>query len=131
MFFDFWWTYVDLLFLWQIYCPTSRLALVVPHLVRLPFDVLRLGHGAGFVLLTPTLPLDKMLLDIQSQEIIGRGVLYETTCPHTPQQNRVVERNNGQILAATRALLLSVSVPTRIWMDVVTYAVYLLNRLPS
>ncbi|CAL9028934.1 unnamed protein product, partial [Prunus brigantina] len=59
------------------------------------------------------------------------GVLHETTCPQTPQQNGVAERKNGQILAAARALLLGASVPKWFWMDAVTYAVYLLNRLPS
>ncbi|XP_021804776.1 uncharacterized protein LOC110749062 [Prunus avium] len=134
----------------------------------------------GFILLTPALPLDKVLLDIQTREIFGRGtkkgglyyvddvatsrvlrdalrvrwfvlfvddctrmmwlygmkkksegVLHETTCPQTPQQNGVAERKNGQILAAALALLLGASVPNQFWMDDVTYAVYLFNRLPS
>ncbi|KAI5324239.1 hypothetical protein L3X38_033312 [Prunus dulcis] len=59
------------------------------------------------------------------------GVLQETTCPQTPQQNGVAESKNGQILAAAGAPLLGASVPKQLWMDVVTCAVYLLNRLPS
>ncbi|CAL8119745.1 unnamed protein product [Prunus armeniaca] len=60
-----------------------------------------------------------------------KGVFHETTCPQTPQHNGVAERKNGQILAATLALQLGASVPKRFWMDAVTYAVYLLNLLPS
>ncbi|KAI5339395.1 hypothetical protein L3X38_018667 [Prunus dulcis] len=60
-----------------------------------------------------------------------RGVLHETICSQTPQQNGVAKRKNGQILAATLALLLGASVLKRFWMDVVTYAIYLLNRLLS
>ncbi|CAL2240261.1 unnamed protein product [Prunus armeniaca] len=66
-----------------------------------------------------------------SNWISKRGVLHETTCPQTPQHNGVAERKNGQILAATLALQLGASVPKRFWMDAVTYAVYLLNLLPS
>ncbi|CAL2271104.1 unnamed protein product [Prunus armeniaca] len=73
--------------------------------------------------------------DFQCQTCIlaksHRGVLHETTCPQTPQQNGVAERKNGQILAVARALLLGASVPKRFWMDYVTYIVYRLNRLPS
>ncbi|CAL8167744.1 unnamed protein product [Prunus armeniaca] len=48
-----------------------------------------------------------------------------------PIKNGVAEHKNGLILTAAHALLLGASVPKRFWMDVVTYAVYLLNRLPS
>ncbi|CAL2257035.1 unnamed protein product [Prunus armeniaca] len=41
------------------------------------------------------------------------GVLHETTCPQTPQQNGVAERKNGQILTTALALLLGASVPKR------------------
>ncbi|CAL2270507.1 unnamed protein product [Prunus armeniaca] len=69
---------------------------------------------------------------IQTQFMLPiKGVLHETTCPQTPQQNGVAEHKNGQILAAAHALLLGASVPKRFWIDVVTYAVYLLNHLPS
>ncbi|CAL2234346.1 unnamed protein product [Prunus armeniaca] len=60
-----------------------------------------------------------------------RDMLFETTCPQTPQLNEVVKRKNRQIFAVVRALLLCESVPKRFWMDVVTFAVYFLNRLPS
>ncbi|KAI5328342.1 hypothetical protein L3X38_027739 [Prunus dulcis] len=81
--------------------------------------------GAGSLLLTPALPLDKVLL------VPSLSRCIETTCPQTPQQNGVAERKNGQILAAAHALLLGALVPKGFWMDDVTYAVYLLNRLPS
>ncbi|VVA34846.1 PREDICTED: Retrovirus-related Pol poly from, partial [Prunus dulcis] len=45
--------------------------------------------------------------------------------------NGLAESKNGQILAAAGAPLLGASVPKQLWMDVVTCAVYLLNRLPS
>ncbi|CAN6709377.1 unnamed protein product [Malus baccata var. baccata] len=60
-----------------------------------------------------------------------QGILHETTCPHTPQQNGVAERKNRHILETARALLIGASVPKRFWSEAVTYAVYVINRMPS
>ncbi|CAN6557534.1 unnamed protein product [Malus baccata var. baccata] len=60
-----------------------------------------------------------------------QGILHETTCPHTPQQNGVAERKNRHILETARALLIGASVPKRFWLEAVTYAVYVINRMPS
>lgn len=46
-----------------------------------------------------------------SEFLHGQGILHETTCPHTPQQNGVAERKNRHILETARALLLGASVP--------------------
>lgn len=59
------------------------------------------------------------------------GVLHETSCPQTPQQNGVAERKNRHILETARALLLGAHVPNRHWADAVATAVHLLNRMPS
>jgi len=61
----------------------------------------------------------------------NNGILHETTCPRTPQQNGVVERKNRHILEITGALLIGAHVPQHYWIDVVTYVVYLINRMPS
>ncbi|CAL2270317.1 unnamed protein product [Prunus armeniaca] len=87
----------------------------------------------GSVLWTPILPLDKVLLDIQTQEIFGhgtkivglyyvddmatsrffhiQGVLHETTYPQALQHNEVAKCKSRHIIAAARALLLGVSIP--------------------
>ncbi|KAJ7982145.1 Retrovirus-related Pol polyprotein from transposon TNT 1-94 [Quillaja saponaria] len=59
------------------------------------------------------------------------GLLHETSCPQTPQQNGVAERKNRHILETARALLIGTNMPCRYWSDAVTTAVYLLNRMPS
>lgn len=41
------------------------------------------------------------------------GLIHETSCPQTPQQNGVAERKNCHILETARALLHGNRVPTR------------------
>ncbi|RVW24902.1 Retrovirus-related Pol polyprotein from transposon TNT 1-94 [Vitis vinifera] len=60
-----------------------------------------------------------------------RGIIHETSCPQTPQQNGIVERKNRHVLETARALLIGAHAPTRFWADAVTTAVHLLNRMPS
>ena len=59
------------------------------------------------------------------------GLLHETSCSQTPQQNGVTERKNRHILETVHALLLGAHVPSRYRGDVVATAVYLKNRMPS
>lgn len=59
------------------------------------------------------------------------GVIHQTTCPYTPQQNGVAERKNRHILETSRALLIESRVPSVFWFEAVASAVYLLNRLPT
>jgi hypothetical protein len=61
----------------------------------------------------------------------NHGLIHETSCPQTLQQNGVAERKNRHILETARALLHGNHVPTRYWPDAVSPAVHLLNRLPS
>ncbi|KAL0561798.1 hypothetical protein IC582_002241 [Cucumis melo] len=59
------------------------------------------------------------------------GILHQTTCTHTPQQNGVSERKNRHLLEKTRALLLQNNVPKKFWSDAILTATYIINRLPS
>ena len=58
------------------------------------------------------------------------GLLHESSCSQTLQQNRVAERKNQHILETARALLIGSKTPGRHWDDVVVTAVYLMNRMP-
>ena len=57
------------------------------------------------------------------------GLLHETSCSQTPQQNGVAERKNWHILETSRALLLDAHVPSCYWGDAVATAVYLINHM--
>jgi hypothetical protein len=59
------------------------------------------------------------------------GILHETTCPHTPQQNGVVERKHRHILETARALRFEANLPKRFWGECVLTTAYIINRLPS
>jgi len=59
------------------------------------------------------------------------GLIHQTSCPNTPQQNGVAEWKNRKLLDMTRAMIFDAQVPTRFWPEAVATSAYLLNRLPS
>ena len=60
-----------------------------------------------------------------------KGIIHQTLCAHTPQQNGVAERNNRHLLEVARCLLFHMHVPKQFWSDAVLTACYLINRMPS
>ncbi|RVW50746.1 Retrovirus-related Pol polyprotein from transposon RE1 [Vitis vinifera] len=59
------------------------------------------------------------------------GILHQSSCAHTPQQNGVAERKNRHLVETARTILLHSNVPFRFWEDAVLTACYLINRMPS
>ena len=59
------------------------------------------------------------------------GIIHQSSCVNTPQQNGVAERKNGHLLATTRALLFQQNVPKTFWGEAILTATHLINRLPS
>lgn len=59
------------------------------------------------------------------------GIIHESSCVNTPQQNGIVERKNGHLLDQTRALLFQNNVPKKFWGEAILTATYLINMLPS
>ena len=59
------------------------------------------------------------------------GLVHQTSCPYSPQQNGVAERKNRIILEITRAIMLESLVPKYFWPEAVATATYLINRLPT
>ncbi|WZY99772.1 hypothetical protein YC2023_072101 [Brassica napus] len=59
------------------------------------------------------------------------GILHQTSCPYTPQQNGVAERKNRHLMEVARSLMFQANVPERFWSDAVSTACYLINRMPT
>ncbi|XP_052724120.1 uncharacterized protein LOC128193958 [Vigna angularis] len=60
-----------------------------------------------------------------------KGIVHEVTAPYTPQHNGLAERRNRMILDMTRCMLKAKKLSHCLWGEVVSTAVYLLNRSPT
>ncbi|RVW45771.1 Retrovirus-related Pol polyprotein from transposon RE1 [Vitis vinifera] len=58
----------------------------------------------------------------------GYGIIHQTTCSNTPQQNGVVERKNRHLLEVVYASLIAAKTPISYWGEAITSAAYLINR---
>ncbi|KAK8913906.1 hypothetical protein KSP39_PZI024435 [Platanthera zijinensis] len=59
------------------------------------------------------------------------GLLHQTSCVYTSQQNGVAERKNRHLLDVARTLMTQMHVPRSYWGYAVVLACYLINRIPS
>ncbi|KAL1193517.1 Retrovirus-related Pol polyprotein from transposon RE1 [Cardamine amara subsp. amara] len=65
------------------------------------------------------------------KEFVGKnGIVHQTSCAYTPQQNGVAERKNRHLMEVARAMMFDRSVPKTFWGDAVMTAAHLINRLP-
>ena len=68
---------------------------------------------------------------ILSQWFQKEGIIHESPCITTPQQNGVAKRKNRHLLERTRALLFQQNVQKSYWGEVVLTSAYVINRIPS
>ena len=59
------------------------------------------------------------------------GIIHQSSCSNTPAQNCRVERKYHHLLDMARSLLLSSSIHSVFWKEVVLTTAYLMNRMPT
>jgi hypothetical protein len=59
------------------------------------------------------------------------GVRRQHTAPYSPQQNDIVKRRNGTMVAAAKSMLKAKCLPGWFWGEVVNVVVYVLNGCPT
>jgi len=93
------------------------------HMVHTQFNtkvkVLRSNNGNEF----SSGPMKKFYVE--------HGILHQTSCVDTLQQNGRIERKHRCILVVARALRFEAHLPIEFWRECVLTAVYLINRTPT
>nr|CAN71214.1 hypothetical protein VITISV_039504 [Vitis vinifera] len=59
------------------------------------------------------------------------GIIHQTTCSNTPQQNGVAERKYRHLLEVVHASLIAAKILISYWGEAITYVAYLINRVLS
>lgn len=79
--------------------------------------MIRSNNGTEFVCMT--------------SEWAAQGIIHQTSCVATPQQNGRVEKKHRHLLNVARSLLCQSSLPIKFWGETILTAAYLINRTPS
>jgi len=61
----------------------------------------------------------------------SKGIIHQTTCVETPEQNDIVERKHQHLLNVTRALLFQANLPPFFWDFAVQHVALLINCIPT
>lgn len=60
-----------------------------------------------------------------------KGILLRHVCPHTHQQNDIIERKHKHIVETCLAFLAQSQLPFSFWSESFHIASFLINRMPT
>ncbi|RVW63346.1 Retrovirus-related Pol polyprotein from transposon TNT 1-94 [Vitis vinifera] len=63
--------------------------------------------------------------------LMNNGIIHQSSCVDTPQQNGVAEQKNKHLLEVSRSIMFTSNVPKHFWGEVVLTTAYLINKRPS
>ncbi|WP_353806156.1 DDE-type integrase/transposase/recombinase, partial [Acinetobacter baumannii] len=69
--------------------------------------------------------------NIFDQFLQSLGIIHQTSCPYTPEQNGVAERKHHHLIETVVTLLHQSHLPVSFWVEALATANYLINRMPS
>ena len=61
---------------------------------------------------------------------MNNGIIHQSSCVDTPQQNGVAERKNRHLLEVSRSIMFTSNVPKHSWGEAFLTTAYLINRMP-
>jgi len=62
---------------------------------------------------------------------VNKGIVHQTLCFNTSQQNSIVERKHGHLLDVARALMIQSHLPKIYWSYSVIHIAHIINMLPT
>ena len=63
--------------------------------------------------------------------VVSKGIIHQTSCVNTPQQNSIVERKHGHLLNVARALMIQSHLSKIYWSYFVIHVAHIINMLPT
>ncbi|RVW90198.1 Retrovirus-related Pol polyprotein from transposon TNT 1-94 [Vitis vinifera] len=69
--------------------------------------------------------------NILGSYLLENGIVHQSSCIDTPQQNGVAERKNRHLMEVARSLMIASNMPKQLWGEAILTATYLINRMPS
>ena len=68
---------------------------------------------------------------ILGKYLLQNGIIHQSYCSHSPQQNGISERKNHHLLEVARSIMFTANEPKTFWGDAILTACYLINHMPS